>query len=199
MISKTHTQAANTRSDINEHLESIKKYASECESVVEYGNNIRTGSLCSLAAGLLENNSNIKKLYYCSPNEVLVGELAQACCTEGIEFKIVYKKTYEFDVQTDMTFIDGWHCYGQVSRELENAKNTKKYICLHDTTIDEFVSETVRSYGNCKEKAKQLGWKLLEVQRGIWPAIEEFLEKNSEWKLLERKTNNNGLTVLGRN
>ena len=35
-----------------------------------------------------------------------------------------------------------------------------------------------------------------EVCRGLWPAVEEFLENNTNWKIKERYTNNNGLTIL---
>jgi hypothetical protein len=37
-----------------------------------------------------------------------------------------------------------------------------------------------------------------EIERGLWPAVEEFLALHPEWKLKERYTNNNGLTVLER-
>lgn len=38
-----------------------------------------------------------------------------------------------------------------------------------------------------------------EITRGLWPAVEEFLaEHENEWKLHERYTNNNGLTILKR-
>jgi hypothetical protein len=33
---------------------------------------------------------------------------------------------------------------------------------------------------------------------GLWPALVEFLEKNQEWEILERYTNNCGLTILKR-
>jgi hypothetical protein len=35
-------------------------------------------------------------------------------------------------------------------------------------------------------------------KQGLWPAIEEFLEKNKQWYIVEKRSNNNGLTVLGR-
>jgi hypothetical protein len=37
-----------------------------------------------------------------------------------------------------------------------------------------------------------------EINRGVWPAIEEFLAAHPEWILKERFTNNNGLTILQR-
>jgi hypothetical protein len=35
-----------------------------------------------------------------------------------------------------------------------------------------------------------------ELYKGLWPAIEDFIANNSNWKIKERFTNNNGLTVL---
>ena len=34
--------------------------------------------------------------------------------------------------------------------------------------------------------------------KGLWPAVEEFLESNPHWTLHERFKNNNGLTILKR-
>jgi hypothetical protein len=34
--------------------------------------------------------------------------------------------------------------------------------------------------------------------RGLWPAVEEFLQENKNWSLKERFTHNNGLTILER-
>ena len=41
-------------------------------------------------------------------------------------------------------------------------------------------------------------WSEQVDEKGLWPAIEEFLEANSNWELHERFTNNNGLTILKR-
>ena len=37
-----------------------------------------------------------------------------------------------------------------------------------------------------------------DIGRGIWPAIAEFMSTHPEWQLVERRTNNNGLTILKR-
>jgi len=36
------------------------------------------------------------------------------------------------------------------------------------------------------------------LPKGLWPAIEEFLYHNRNWVIVEKKTNNNGLTILKR-
>ena len=38
----------------------------------------------------------------------------------------------------------------------------------------------------------------MHICTGLWPAVEDFLEKHPEWVLHERYTNNNGLTILKR-
>ena len=65
---------------------------------------------------------------------------------------------------------------------------TRKFIILHDTTVDEWHGETLRDAAHGMPKS----------MRGIWPAVEEFLEGSGEWELRERFTHNNGLTVLAR-
>ena len=69
---------------------------------------------------------------------------------------------------------------------------------MHDTTIDEWEGETVRSWRtmNPQEQSLNTGIPIEEIIKGLWPAITEYLEENPDWKLKERYTNNNGLTIL---
>jgi len=97
----------------------------------------------------------------------------------------------------DMCFIDTWHVYGQLKRELAKfAPLTNKYIIMHDTTVDEIVGETIRSGMNAVEQSIQTGIPVDEINCGLGKAIDEFLQENSEWIMKEKFTNNNGLTVL---
>ena len=83
-----------------------------------------------------------------------------------------------------------WHSYKQLRAELKlHASKVRKYIIFHDTT----------SYGTIDEtNYESLGpeWKAEGI--GIWKAVEEFLNENSEWNLIKRYTNNNGLTIIGK-
>lgn len=87
---------------------------------------------------------------------------------KGIEFEFIQGDTLKIDIEpTDLLFLDTLHTYEQVKGELErHAKKVKKYLVFHDTT-------------SCPE---------------IWPAVEEMLSKG--WKLKERYTHNNGVTIL---
>jgi hypothetical protein len=107
----------------------------------------------------------------------------------------------------DITFIDTYHVYGQLKRELHKyAPFTNKYIIMHDTTIDGELGELYRSdYGiitpdnsNVINSSKKTGIPIKELICGLSKAIEEFLEQNKNWVLHEKFENNNGLTILRR-
>ena len=63
---------------------------------------------------------------------------------------------------------------------------------MHDTTVDGVVGETIRNGWNAVEQSKISGFPVQEINRGLWPAVEEFLRDNTDWSLKERYTNNNG-------
>ena len=69
---------------------------------------------------------------------------------------------------------------------------------MHDTTVDEWAGETIRMGWNAHQQSQSTGIPVDEITKGLWPAISEFLEANQDWKLKERYTNNNGLTILER-
>lgn len=67
---------------------------------------------------------------------------------------------------------------------------------MHDTTVDEWNGETIRMNMNAIEQSEISGFSIEEINKGLWPAIDEFLANNPTWKIKERFTNNNGLTIL---
>ena len=95
---------------------------------------------------------------------------------EKFDDKIV-KIEIEF---SDLLFIDTDHTYDCVKKELTlHGNKIKKYIIMHDTTT--------------------YGYTGGDGGIGMWKAIEEFLELNTNWSIHKRYTNNNGLTILKRN
>ena len=67
---------------------------------------------------------------------------------------------------------------------------------MHDTTIDGLKGETIRMKLNAEQQSKITNIPVEEINKGLMPAVNEFLEKNKNWRIKERFTNNNGLTVL---
>ncbi len=65
-----------------------------------------------------------------------------------------------------------------------------KYIILHDTTTYAHIGEPLTSENTFTGE--------VDLTKGLWDAVEEFLDSNNEWIVYERYTNNNGLTVLTR-
>ena len=186
-------------SDINEHLPTLYKYSNDCESVLELG--VRgIVSSWAISYGLLNNNKEEKYHFINDLNECDINEIYSKSLETDIkiEHKWINDLELVFDRNFDMVFIDTWHVYGQLKRELEKfSKVTNKYIIMHDTTVDEYAGETIRCGWNAHEQSKNTGIPVEEITKGLWPAVEEFLilYKN-EWKLKERFSNNNGLTIL---
>jgi hypothetical protein len=100
---------------------------------------------------------------------------------------------------TDLFFIDTWHVYGHLKRELARfAPLTRKFILMHDTEVDAVRGESLRMRMDVGRQMRESGLPRQEIERGLRPAIEEFLAGNSDWRVGEHFSNNNGLTVLER-
>lgn len=177
-LEQIYNEKCNTPSDINEHLPTLKKYAEECEHITEMG--VRwVVSTYALLMG------KPKKMISYDINPIGWEGLKQLANENGTDFTFETADTRNLTIEeTDLLFIDTWHVYDQLKVELElHADKAKKYIIFHDTTSFEYIGETITGD---------------TVYMGLWPAIEEFLEENSQWELHERYTNNNGLTILKR-
>ena len=80
------------------------------------------------------------------------------------------------NLETDLTFIDTWHVYAQLKRELEKfSKITKKYIIMHDTVVDGVHGETIRLGWDAVQQSRQTGFPVEEINRGLVPAVKDFL------------------------
>ena len=184
--------------DINEHLPTLLKYAKQCDSVTECGV-CNIVSSYAFATGLLGNPNGVFKMVdpYRSHN---IDMFTDMCEREGIRVK--YFKDSDLTCpceETDLLFIDTWHVYAQLKRELAHwHSHVKKFIVMHDTTVDEWYGESVRGNHDIARQSRESGFPPEEIAKGLWPAITEFLRAHPEWKIEERFTNNNGLTVLSR-
>lgn len=210
LIKKFRTMC-NTASDINEHLPTLFRYAKQCNSAIELGVRgcVSTWAIC---AGLLENkNGSRKRIFMNDSRECQIGELVDVLEPLAIDVKYEWKNDLEIvfdaDEKYDMVFIDTWHVYGQIKRELEKFSSVAtKYIIMHDTTVDEVDGETVREYGynyqqafgRATELATATGIPREEILKGMWYGIQEFLANHPEWFIKDRFFNNNGLMVLAR-
>lgn len=187
-------------SDINEHCATLAKYAQECWHVTEAG--VRSArSSWALLYGLTHSTSKKRRhigidLHH-HPN---IDEVARAAESVGVSYAFLEGNDLKVPLkETDLFFIDTWHVYGHLKRELERfAPLTRKYIILHDTVVDAERGESLRCGHDIAEEMAWSGYAREEIERGLWPAVQEFLAKHTEWEIAAHFTNNNGLTVLKR-
>jgi hypothetical protein len=162
------------RSDINEHLPTLKKYAEECEHITEMG----VRDVVSTWAFLMSKPKKLISYDINTINEKVILDLIKET---DIQFQFILADTTKIEIEeTDLLFIDTLHTYDQLKVELAlHGNKSKKYIIFHDTTL----------FGSRGERG----------DIGLNPAINEFIEKNPYWIKHEVFTNNNGLTILKRN
>ncbi len=202
-LNREYTKSKDSPSDIYQHINTLRKYASECDTVIEAG--VRNGqSTWGILKGMSDDTNRIghKKLTSIDIQRTQsIDKIESVASGVGINYNFVEINDLDFVIEedVDMCFIDTWHIYGHLKRELEKfSRHTKKYILLHDTTVDEYVGESVRTNGDIRKQMKETGYSFIEIYAGLWPAVVEFLDNHPEFILERRYTNCNGLTVLKR-
>ena len=191
--------------DINEHLPTLKMLAEDCNSVFETGVRgcVSSWAFCAgLLSPLHHTPSKPKSIFMNDINECNIQEFVHhARNLPNLDISHQWCNNLELELKRnyDLTFIDTWHVYAQLKRELAKfAPFTNKYIVLHDTEIDGIHGETIRNKWNAHDQCVQSGFPIDEINKGLQPAIDEFLSTHSEWKLKAKYNNNNGLTILER-
>jgi len=198
-LTEQYQKAISTPSDINEHVATFRSYALEVDSVIECG--VRSVvSSWGFLRGLVDAPRTTKKSLVCvdlkrSSN---VDILEKEATAHGIDFKFVEGNDLTVPLKpADIVFIDTWHIYGHLKRELARFKYlAHNYIMLHDTTIDAIQGETIRNGWNAAQQSIDSGYPIEEINKGVWPAVQEFLAENPEWVLHQKYDNNSGLTIL---
>jgi hypothetical protein len=191
-ILKKFIELSKTPSDINEHLETLRKYTQECEVVIEMG----VRAIVSTWAFLAGKPKKLISLDLYNPSTFggNLQEVYDAASEAEIDFTFVEQNSLTYNIDScDLLFLDTWHDFLQLKRELtRHHTKVKKYIIFHDTV----------SFANIDEKSAEemavLNEEETNLPKGLWPAIEEFLYHNKNWIIWEKKPNNNGLTVLKR-
>lgn len=191
-------------SDINEHISTLLKYGSECSHITECGVRWITSTWAFLGCvpnkfisydmrnpstwginGEGENDAIIQRGFN------TIEEVEEIAKEIKVNYKFIQANVLDIEIEeTDLLFLDTWHAFKQLRAELTKFHpKVKKYIICHDTTTFANIDET---------NYEILGPEWKGDGKGIWPAIEEFLSLNDNWKLKERIMHNNGLTILER-
>ena len=177
MLQSLYSELASTPSDINEHLPTLRRYAAQCNSVTELG----VRSIVSLWSWLDAGVPVIRAYDVNQPPAENLRYVEQYAVENGIDFKFTQADVLQTTLEpVDLLFIDTWHVYPQLVKELElHGEVARKFMVFHDTTL----------YARRGEDGSRLG---------LQDALDEFLLSSDSWQVLEKFTNNNGLTVLKR-
>jgi hypothetical protein len=204
-ITSEYNRLCKYPSDINEHLPTLYTLATECSTICECGvrSIVSTWAFLKGLAEVHKHNGHLCRLYCVdldfNPN---INNVAKCAASSGIAlcFYENDSATVSLPEAVDMLFIDTWHIYGHLKRELEyHHNNVKKYIVMHDTEVDKIHGETIRCGMDAVTQSKQTGYLIEEIKKGLQFAIDEFLSVHTEWSIYKHYSNNNGLTILKRN
>ena len=170
---KEYLDACERDTDIHEHLPLLSELTSQCSHVTELG----VGWAQSTRAFLRHNVELHSYEFMPLPG---IREFFEEAKNAGRNVTLHVDDTRKVEIaETDLMLVDSLHIYEQVQKELElHAGKVRKYLLFHDTTLFADHGE----FGG----------------KGIWPAVQEFIDSHPEWQLVERRTNNNGLTILKR-
>jgi hypothetical protein len=170
---KEYQDACARDTDIHEHLPVISELTSQCSHVTELG----VGWAQSTRAFLRHDIEIHSYEFMPQPG---IREFFEEAKNAGRNVTLHVDDTRKVEIaETDLMLVDSLHIYEQVQKELElHAGKVRKYLLFHDTTLFADRGE----FGG----------------KGIWPAVQEFIDSHPEWQLVERRHNNNGLTILKR-
>jgi len=183
------------------HSIALRKLAAECSSAIEIGT-YEMASTFPILVGLSESAAPHRSflaidVHIHSPQRL---QQAQAWAEkENIAFRFL--QTNDLDIPqlepTEFLHIDSFHAYRHLSYELETfSPSVNRYILMHDTSPpwgmrDEDV------IGSQPDFTRYPEW-ISRKKRGLWPAVQDFLSRHSEWAIHERCKTAAGYTILKR-
>ena len=164
---------------IDQHMDTLRKYASQCDSVVEFG--VGNGySTVAFLAGRPKTLDSYDVERSSSVNEI--EQVAREAGSTQFTFHLLSSLLAEFET-TDLLFIDSLHNYEQVRDELAfHAHKAKKFLILHDTIYWAYMDQVPSNHPT----------------KGIGLAIEQYMSVHPEWQICEHHYHQSGLTVYRR-
>jgi hypothetical protein len=191
------------KNDLDPYGQVLSDLTSQCSSVVEMGIgplSLGLNSTWALLHGLhLSETTEIKK--YTSvdmednPINYNIYHAKDVAINLGIDFKFISADSGTVDIEEyDLLFIDTEHTYQHLMKELnKHSSKIKKYIAIHDTSGR---YELWEDWPYNHERRGEL--KNSPEKYGMWRAVEDFLQENSDWALHVRHTEKYGMTILKR-
>lgn len=200
-ITQNYERSVVTPSSTSQLLPYLRELSKGCSTIVELG----VGDVVSTWAflqGLLENGKSQKR--FVSVDIEKHKDMDQTVIIarrEGIDMTFLQSDSVKVEIpERELLFIDTWHIYGHLKRELEtHHRTTKKYIVMHDTVVDALEGESIRIHADIEKQAAESGYPVSEIKEGLAKAISEFIcDHIREWRIHKVFYESFGLTVLER-
>jgi hypothetical protein len=167
-----------TYCDISAHLPFLEFLAHFCDHITEFGTR-HCFSTAAFINGCKRGGKVISYDLRATRDMEYLSTIDIPCLWE---YRLCDTADEELEIEeTDLLFIDTLHTEKQVRAELRQAYRVKRWICFHDT------------FSQGKESQDETG------QRGILYAIEDFIYKNPEWKMVYSVPFNHGLMLIEKN
>ena len=195
ILMKEYREFSMMKTEINEHLPTLYALAKEVDSIVEFGVCHGKSTRALLASGTKLRSYDV----WIEPKVLQLFEYSKSI---GNDVEYIKQNSIKVEIdECDMLFIDSWHHYYQLRKELKlHASKVKKYLVFHDTVSCGSSGENWKSWGNGSQIEYETLCKDLDTDEidniGINNAIFEFLSEHPEWRVKKHYKNNNGLTVL---
>jgi uncharacterized protein (UPF0305 family) len=209
-LEREYDRVSSTISDFIQNIVFIHDYAVKCVNILQLG--MKDGTCTwALLKGLSDNTSNENKwMITCDKKSYpIVKKIQDISKEEKISFTFFEKNNLDIDIinndylknGVDMIFINTWHVYGQLKRELEiYSRIVKKYIVIHGTDSYGEYGEAIEEHQNILKRSENSGIPVNEIVKGVKFAIDEFLENNkNEWVIDIIRSCGQGVTVLRNN
>ena len=175
LFEREYQLAVKTPSDINQNLHLLYELAKNCNHITEFG--VRSG----MSTRAFLNTNAVLRSYDINLDQ-RVSQLFSVAKSQGRDVEYIKSNVLNIEIdQTDLLFIDTFHVYPQLKKELSlHAEKVKKYLAFHDTY----------TFGLSGEHSSD--------KKGLLTAIIEFLIENPNWRFKTFETQNNGITILER-
>lgn len=176
----------------------LYEFMQKVDHVTELGGETRSFMHIFLY-GLSMKPSTSKTYTYVHPNHFSELEIYKHKFSKGdIICHQLFQDYLEEIPTTDMLFINTWHIYGQLKRELsKHHSNVTKYIILTNTILDGEEGESLRLENDIELESNATGYSIDEIKIGVRKAIHEFVEnQNKKWKIILDTTYHYGMVVL---
>ena len=200
-LSRHFIQAATEPNDIFEHTHMLQFYALQCGSILQLGVGNSAASYAFLY-GMMFNGLGQKSLRSVDIVPLPQSPMHRLARENGLEFSHeVTEDLHMAGLQpVDLTFVDTWHVYGHLKRELQKfSPFTKKWIMIHGTETYGQLGESVWDPSrNATLEHLQGGYPAADIVKGLLPALEEFIAAHPDWVVETTRKSQNGMIVLKR-